>query len=61
MSGTSMASPNVANLAGKLLALDPTLTPPQLIKLIKKGADERTAGGQKFLLLNPKQTVALLK
>lgn len=61
MSGTSMASPNVANLAGKLLALDPTLTPPQLIKLIKKGADEQTVGGQSFLLLNPKRTVALLK
>jgi len=27
MSGTSMASPNVANLAAKLLAIDPTLTP----------------------------------
>jgi hypothetical protein len=27
LSGTSMASPNVANLAGKLAALDPALTP----------------------------------
>ncbi len=61
MSGTSMASPNAANLAGKLLALDPTLTPPQIIKLIKEGADQRTEGGQSFLLLNPKRTVSLLK
>jgi len=61
MSGTSMASPSVANMAGKLLAIDPTLTPPQVIKLIKKGADERTVGGQSLLLLNPRQTVALLE
>jgi subtilisin family serine protease len=38
MSGTSMASPNVANLAAKLIALDPSLTPVQVIELIKKGA-----------------------
>ena len=37
-SGTSMASPNVVNLAAKLLALDPALTPAQVIKLIVKGA-----------------------
>jgi subtilisin family serine protease len=61
MSGTSMASPNAANLAGKLLALDPTLTPPQVIKLIQKGADRQTVGGQSFLLLNPRRTVGLLK
>ena len=30
LSGTSMASPNVANLAGKLFALDPGLTPAQV-------------------------------
>lgn len=61
MSGTSMASPNAANLAGKLLALDPTLTPPQVIELIKEGADEQQYGEQTFLLMNPKQSVALLK
>jgi len=61
MSGTSMASPQVANLAGKLLAVDPTLTPPELIKLIKKGADKKTAGGHTFLLLNPKRTVEMLQ
>ncbi len=58
-SGTSMSSPNVANLAAKLLALDPSLTPTQLIKLIKKGADE--VGDEKsMLLINPKKTVGLL-
>ncbi len=39
MSGTSMASPNVVNLAAKLIALDATLTPEQTIALVKKGAD----------------------
>jgi subtilisin family serine protease len=61
MSGTSMASPNAANLAAKLLAIDPTLTPPKVIKLIKQGADQKTAGEHSFLLLNPKRTVELLR
>jgi subtilisin family serine protease len=37
-SGTSMASPNTVNLAAKLLALDPALTPAQVIHLIVAGA-----------------------
>ena len=57
-SGTSMASPNVANLAGKLFALDPSLTPEQAIALIKQGADT-SADGRRHLI-NPKATVALL-
>ena len=61
MSGTSMASPNGANLAAKLLATDPTLTPPKVIELIKQGADQKTAGAHSFLLLNPKRTVELLR
>jgi len=59
MSGTSMASPNVVNLAAKLIALDPSLTPEQTIALIKKGAD-RSADGRRNLI-NPKASVALLK
>ena len=38
MSGTSMASPNAVNLAAKLIALDPKLTPDQTIQLIEEGA-----------------------
>ena len=39
MSGTSMASPNVCNLAAKLFTLEPALTPAQVRELIEKGAD----------------------
>jgi subtilisin family serine protease len=59
MSGTSMASPNVVNLAAKLIALDPTLTPQETIALLKKGADRSPDGRRN--LINPKATVALLK
>ena len=58
-SGTSMASPNVVNLAAKLIALDPSLTPEQTIDLIKRGADRSSDGRRR--LINPKATVALLK
>ena len=34
LSGTSMASPNVANLAAKLFAVDPALTPARAIAAI---------------------------
>ncbi len=37
MSGTSMASPQVCNLAGKLFTVRPALTPTQAVDLIVKG------------------------
>jgi subtilisin family serine protease len=43
-SGTSMASPNTVNLAAKLLALDPKLTPEQVIHLIVAGATASADG-----------------
>jgi subtilisin family serine protease len=61
MSGTSMASPNVANLAGKLLAVKPELSPSEVIDLIRRGADEKKAGDSTILLMNPKQSMALLQ
>jgi hypothetical protein len=61
MSGTSMASPNVANTAGKLLAIDPSLSPPEVIELIKKGSDRRQDGEHEYLLLNPKRSVELAR
>lgn len=58
-SGTSMAAPNVANLAGKLLALEPRLTVEQTILFIKLGAT-RSADGR-INLIDPKRSLALLR
>ena len=58
-SGTSMASPNATNLAAKLLALDPKLTPQQVIKLMIAGSTPSEDGRRHNL--NPKQSVELLK
>ena len=54
-----MASPNVANLAAKLLALNPSLTPEQVIDLIKQGATTSEDGRRH--LIDGKRSVALLK
>jgi subtilisin family serine protease len=54
-SGTSMASPQIANLAAKLLAVNPKLTPPQVIKLIRDTA-EKTPDGRRTLV-NPKKAL----
>jgi len=58
-SGTSMASPNVTNLAAKLFAIDPSLTPIQVRALIVEGA--RPVPGGKLKLIDPKRSVTLLK
>ena len=58
-SGTSMASPNVANLAAKLLALEPRLTVEQTIMFIKLGAERSTDG--RINLINPRKSIALLR
>lgn len=39
LSGTSMASPNVANLAAKLVSLNSTLTPQRIIEIIEQTGD----------------------
>ena len=56
LSGTSMASPQVANLAGKILAVDPELKPAEVIKIIVD-TGERTADGRRNLI-NPKKALA---
>jgi subtilisin family serine protease len=56
LSGTSMASPQVANLAGKLLAVNPKLTPEQLIRIIV-GTSDATADGRRHLV-DPKKALA---
>lgn len=58
-SGTSMASPHVTNLAAKILALKPNLTPKEVIALIEKGSDPLQEDVN-LLLLNPKKTLQLI-
>jgi hypothetical protein len=55
-SGTSMASPQVANLAAKILAVNPALKPADVIAIVKKTA-EKTADGRRTLI-NPVKAVA---
>jgi subtilisin family serine protease len=61
LSGTSMASPNVANLAAKLFALKPGLKPVEVIDLIRQGGDRVKGPKQTLLLINPRKTVALAR
>jgi subtilisin family serine protease len=58
--GTSMSSPQVLNLAAKLLALDPSLSTAQLRRLIIDGSTEKDLGSRTIRLLNPAASVALL-
>ncbi len=55
-SGTSMASPNAANLAAKMLAVNPSLTPEDLIRLIVQTATA-TSDGRRHLI-DPRRAVA---
>jgi len=59
-SGTSMSAPAVVNLAAKIIAVEPYMTPQAVIDLIMKGATPRD-GDPDFLLLDPKGTMALLE
>ncbi len=59
MSGTSMASPNTVNLAAKLIALDPKLTPEQTIHLIVAGATASEDGRRHDI--DEKRSVDLLR
>ncbi len=56
LSGTSMASPNVVNLAAKILAVNPGLQPTEVIRIIRDTSDA-TADGRRHLI-NPKNAVA---
>jgi subtilisin family serine protease len=51
-----MASPQVTNLAAKILAINPKLTPQQVIAIIRDTA-EKTADGRRTLI-NPKKAIA---
>jgi subtilisin family serine protease len=59
LSGTSQAAPEVADLAGKLLAVDPDLTTEEVVDLILRGSSPKKGG--RALLINPKRSFALLE
>ena len=58
--GTSMSSPQVLNLAAKLLALKPGLSTAQLRQLILDGSDEKVLATRSIRLMNPAASVALI-
>ena len=59
LSGTSMAAPQVTNLAAKIWAVKPKLDLSEVKTLIVEGADETKAGDKTVRLLNPKKTLQL--
>jgi subtilisin family serine protease len=54
-SGTSMASPQVTNLAAKILAINPKLRPAQVIAVIRDTAEKTTDGRR--TLIDPKKAL----
>jgi subtilisin family serine protease len=56
LSGTSISSPNTANLAAKIITVNPKLNPAQVIEIIRATA-ERTTDGRRNLI-NPKKAIA---
>jgi subtilisin family serine protease len=59
-SGTSMAAPQVANLAAKILALRPGLTPAEVISLIRENADPIPDRPGRSII-NPKRTIEAVR
>jgi subtilisin family serine protease len=58
MSGTSMSSPNVVNLAAKVLAKNPDLSVTDLRRVLIEGADRMDDGRR--VLINPRATLSSL-
>ena len=59
--GTSMASPQVLNLASKLWALEPSLSVAEVRQLILDGADDKVLESRTIRLMNPAASIALLR
>ncbi len=60
LSGAALAAPQVANLAAKLLALDPALAPTDVIAWIRRGATP-SSHTPPVLLIHPKRTIEMLR
>ena len=59
--GTSMSSPQVLNLAAKLLAIDPSLSTAELRQLILDGSDEKALASRTIRLMNPAASIERLR
>jgi len=59
LSGTSMSSPQVAGVAAKMLAVNPKLTPVELIAILQQTAG-KTADGRR-ILIHPAKAVAAVQ
>ena len=55
-----MASPQVACLAGKIIAVNPDLSPEEVIDIIKKTAT-KSEEDEKVKLIHPKSAVKMAK
>jgi len=55
-----MAAPNAANLAGKLLAINPRLTTQQVIDLMTNGADP-LASYEGRVIINPRKSIDMAR
>ena len=60
MSGTSMASPNVANLAAKIVTVNPELTPAEVKEIIINNATQ-SEEDPKVLLVHPIKSIEAAK
>jgi len=60
LSGTSMATPQVTNLAAKLLALRPALSPREVSDLVVRGGERVSRDGRELVLLDPARSLELL-
>ena len=61
LSGTSMAAPQVTNLAAKLLARRPALQPSEVIELMRSGSTPREMDGRPIEVLNPEESLRRLE
>lgn len=59
-SGTSLAGPQFANLAAKMLALRPELTPAKILELVRAHADP-VPGHPGRLIIHPRKTIDALR
>ena len=61
LNGTSMASPQVANLAGKILALRPDLGPLEVKDVIVRTADVKQAGDREVRRMHPQHAIETVR